>query len=270
MLDVRSVWKSNFSPWQQTFSKVICQWLEVRQICIVKLCREFLPCRVNLSGESLLYLGAAGPIYKGAVHRIIRFSVEGCKRLLWSCTRQKCLAQVDQQHCNLSHFSRAFMNLIYRPWMLLVSVNVPLQMKCWKTDKHAFVCRWAYPVKCSNVVLADNKETVLEVHVEYDRSKSTKPKVCTWLNFSISTVVLKVISFTSLLWLDFSLRFSLIFGFVQGVIHWVAEPSPGVEPLKVEARLFDKLFRSEVCSFILLDVLHIWTVWVVSLSWIQN
>jgi glutaminyl-tRNA synthetase len=41
------------------------------------------------------------------------------------------------------------------------------------------------------------------------------------------------------------LRFSLIFGFGQGVIHWVAEPSPGVEPLKVEVRLFDKLFRSE-------------------------
>jgi glutaminyl-tRNA synthetase len=98
------------------------------------------------------------------------------------------------------------MNLIYRLWILLVSVNVHLQMKCWKTDKHAFVCRWAYPVKCSNVVLADDKETVLEVHVEYDRSKSTKPK---------------------------------------GVIHWVAEPSPGVEPLKVEVRLFDKLFRSE-------------------------
>lgn len=162
------------------------------------------------------------------------------------------------------------MNLIYRLWILLVSVNVPLQMKCWKTDKHAFVCRWAYPVKCSNVVLADNKETVLEVHVEYDRSKSTKPKVCTWLDLSISTVVQKVISFTSLLWPDFSLRFSLIFGFVQGVIHWVAEPSPGVEPLKVEVRLFDKLFKSEVCDFILLDMLHIWTVQVVSLAWIQN
>jgi hypothetical protein len=91
------------------------QWLEVRQICIVKLCRELLPCRVNLSGESLLYLGAAGPIYKGAVHRIIRFSVEGCKRLLWSCTRQKCLAQVDLLLHNLSHFSRAFINLILDP-----------------------------------------------------------------------------------------------------------------------------------------------------------
>jgi hypothetical protein len=32
-------------------------------------------------------------------------------------------------------------------------------------------------VKCTNVILADDKETVMEVHVEYDRTKSTKPKV---------------------------------------------------------------------------------------------
>ncbi|KAI3665864.1 hypothetical protein L6452_44499 [Arctium lappa] len=30
-----------------------------------------------------------------------------------------------------------------------------------------------------------------------------------------------------------------------GVLHWVAEPSPGIDPLKVEVRLFDKLFLSE-------------------------
>jgi len=35
---------------------------------------------------------------------------------------------------------------------------------------------------------------------------------------------------------------------LQGVIHWVAEPSPGVEPLKVEVRHYDKLFKSEVWS----------------------
>ncbi|GAV69497.1 LOW QUALITY PROTEIN: tRNA-synt_1c_C domain-containing protein, partial [Cephalotus follicularis] len=28
----------------------------------------------------------------------------------------------------------------------------------------------------------------------------------------------------------------------QGVLHWVAEPSPGFDPLKVEVRLFDRLF----------------------------
>lgn len=37
--------------------------------------------------------------------------------------------------------------------------------------------RWAYPIKCTNVVLADDKKTVLELHVEYDREKRTKPKV---------------------------------------------------------------------------------------------
>ena len=33
---------------------------------------------------------------------------------------------------------------------------------------------------------------------------------------------------------------------LQGVIHWVAEPTPGVEPVKVEIRQFDRLFKSEV------------------------
>ncbi|KAF5727743.1 hypothetical protein HS088_TW22G01440 [Tripterygium wilfordii] len=32
---------------------------------------------------------------------------------------------------------------------------------------------------------------------------------------------------------------------VLGVLHWVAEPSPGSDPLKVEVRLFEKLFNSE-------------------------
>ncbi|KAF3606325.1 hypothetical protein DY000_02046556, partial [Brassica cretica] len=33
--------------------------------------------------------------------------------------------------------------------------------------------------------------------------------------------------------------------FLQGVLHWVAESSPGKEPIKVEVRLFEKLFNSE-------------------------
>lgn len=43
----------------------------------------------------------------------------------------------------------------------------------------------------------------------------------------------------------------------QGVLHWVAEPSPGVNPLRVEVRLFDKLFNSEVvyCEFPVLSLL---------------
>ncbi|KAL0430153.1 UNVERIFIED_CONTAM: Glutamine--tRNA ligase, cytoplasmic [Sesamum radiatum] len=60
--------------------------------------------------------------------------------------------------------------------------------------------------KCTEVIFGDDKETILEIHAEYDPSKKTKPK---------------------------------------GVLHWVAEASPGVNPLKVEVRLFDKLFLSE-------------------------
>ncbi|XP_022725291.1 glutamine--tRNA ligase, cytoplasmic-like isoform X1 [Durio zibethinus] len=66
--------------------------------------------------------------------------------------------------------------------------------------------RYAFPIKCTDVVLADDNETVLEIRAEYDPSKKSKPK---------------------------------------GVLHWVAEPFPGADPLKVEVRLFEKLFNSE-------------------------
>ncbi|XP_038900996.1 glutamine--tRNA ligase-like isoform X3 [Benincasa hispida] len=66
--------------------------------------------------------------------------------------------------------------------------------------------RYAYPIKCTDVILADDNETVLEIRAEYDASKKSKPK---------------------------------------GVLHWVAQPSPEVNPLSVEVRLFDKLFLSE-------------------------
>ncbi|KAL8531712.1 hypothetical protein ACS0TY_008344 [Phlomoides rotata] len=66
--------------------------------------------------------------------------------------------------------------------------------------------RYAFPIKCTKVISGEDNESILEVHAEYDPSKNTKPK---------------------------------------GVLHWVAESSPGVNPLKVEIRLFDKLFLSE-------------------------
>ncbi|GAB4828854.1 Glutamine--tRNA ligase, cytoplasmic [Ancistrocladus abbreviatus] len=65
--------------------------------------------------------------------------------------------------------------------------------------------KYAYPIKCTDVIFGDDKETILEIRAEYDPKKLTKPKV----------------------------------------LHWVSEPSPGVDPLKVEVRLFDKLFLSE-------------------------
>ncbi|XP_020097923.1 glutamine--tRNA ligase isoform X2 [Ananas comosus] len=66
--------------------------------------------------------------------------------------------------------------------------------------------RYAFPIKCTDVIYGDDENSVIEIHAEYDFLKKTKPK---------------------------------------GVLHWVAQPSPGVEPLKVEVRLFEKLFLSE-------------------------
>lgn len=66
--------------------------------------------------------------------------------------------------------------------------------------------RYAFPIKCTDVVRSSDNKTVLEIRAEYDPSKKSKPK---------------------------------------GVLHWVSEPSPGVDPLKIEVRLFDKLFKSE-------------------------
>ncbi|RXH79300.1 hypothetical protein DVH24_040447 [Malus domestica] len=62
--------------------------------------------------------------------------------------------------------------------------------------------RYAFPIKCTDVILADDEETVLEIRAEYDPTKKTKPK---------------------------------------GVLHWVSEPSPGVDPLKNPAELEDWL-----------------------------
>ncbi|PWA40840.1 glutamine-tRNA ligase, putative / glutaminyl-tRNA synthetase, putative / GlnRS [Artemisia annua] len=74
--------------------------------------------------------------------------------------------------------------------------------------------RHAFPIKYTNMVHSEDKTSVVEIHAEYDPEKNTKPKASQ--------------SQTGI-----------------GVLHWVAEPSPGVDPLKVEVRLFDKLFKSE-------------------------
>lgn len=37
--------------------------------------------------------------------------------------------------------------------------------------------RYAFPIKCTEVILGDDNETVREIRAEYDPSKKTKPKV---------------------------------------------------------------------------------------------
>lgn len=88
---------------------------------------------------------------------------------------------------------------------------------------------------------------------------------------------------------NFSYSMCLFAFQLQGVLHWVGEPSPGVEPLKVEVRLFDKLFLSEVghysffelpfykllnvsdsfiiASRILLSLMTGLVIWIPSLKW---
>ncbi|KAH7657425.1 Glutamine-tRNA synthetase protein [Dioscorea alata] len=66
--------------------------------------------------------------------------------------------------------------------------------------------RYAFPIKCTNVIYEKDTENIIEIHAEYDPERKAKPK---------------------------------------GVLHWVAQPSSGVEPLKVEVRLFEKLFLSQ-------------------------
>ncbi|GJU18409.1 glutamine--tRNA ligase-like protein [Tanacetum coccineum] len=40
--------------------------------------------------------------------------------------------------------------------------------------------RYAFPIKCTEVVLFEDKMTVVELHVEYDQLKKTKPKAKSW------------------------------------------------------------------------------------------
>ena len=64
--------------------------------------------------------------------------------------------------------------------------------------------RYAYPITCTNVMRSPSGE-VMELHCTYDASRSSKPK---------------------------------------GVLHWVAEPSPGTAPQKADFRLYTELFKT--------------------------
>ncbi|KAK8579476.1 hypothetical protein V6N12_069801 [Hibiscus sabdariffa] len=43
--------------------------------------------------------------------------------------------------------------------------------------------RYAFPIKCTDVIFSDDKETVLEIRAEYDPSKKSKPKVLICFNY---------------------------------------------------------------------------------------
>lgn len=61
-----------------------------------------------------------------------------------------------------------------------------MQFSCsFNTESLFFECRYAFPIKCTDVVVGDDKETILEIRAEYDSSKKTKPKVTLKLSFSL-------------------------------------------------------------------------------------
>ena len=101
--------------------------------------------------------------------------------------------------------------------------------------------RYAFPIKCTNVIYEKDTENVIEIHAEYDPERKAKPKVWIWqadncLDKDMSSY-----------YCDWELlRDQAPFFEMQGVLHWVSQPSSGVEPLKVEVRLFEKLFLSQV------------------------
>lgn len=64
--------------------------------------------------------------------------------------------------------------------------------------------------------------------------------------------------------------FWIHFHVLQGVLHWVARPSVGVDPLNVEVRLFDKLFLSEVRTHLYVQYTSPWTLGSFYISILSN
>jgi glutaminyl-tRNA synthetase len=44
------------------------------------------------------------------------------------------------------------------------------------------ITRYAFPIKCTEVIYGDNSDEIIEIRAEYDPSKASKPKVTGHLN----------------------------------------------------------------------------------------
>ena len=70
-------------------------------------------------------------------------------------------------------------------------------------------CRYAYPITCTGFTTDPASGRVLEVQATYDPDYAAKGKP------------------------------------PKGVLNWVGQPAPGQEPPRLEARLYDVLFKSQ-------------------------
>ena len=71
-------------------------------------------------------------------------------------------------------------NVTWSRWVLLVLCIVPCEGNQSDRLMNCISYRYAFPVKCIDVIYAEDQLTVVELHVEYDPLKSTKPKVVKW------------------------------------------------------------------------------------------
>ncbi|CDY36108.1 BnaA08g19400D [Brassica napus] len=112
-----------------------------------------------------------------------------------ACAKWCIYPTYDFTHCTVDSLENITHSAVY----------CVLTFKCYYglAPGKSVLLRYGFPIKCTNVVFADDNETIREIHAEYDPEKKTKPK---------------------------------------GVLHWVAESSPGKEPIKIEnpAKLNDK------------------------------
>jgi hypothetical protein len=99
-------------------------------------------------------------------------------------------------------YSGMYVTSSYLPIRLSRDVLHTRNPFCW--------CRYAFPIKCTEVILDDDKETVLEIRAEYDASKTTKPKVlllcwisCLNLNFFFCTTKLNWCLLVSIFFMDY-------------------------------------------------------------------
>lgn len=54
------------------------------------------------------------------------------------------------------------------------------------------IARYAFPIKCTEVIHGDNPDDIVEIRAEYDPSKTSKPKVTGRLNLYVSNLKILV------------------------------------------------------------------------------
>lgn len=79
----------------------------------------------------------------------------------------------SKDYYGLAPGKSVLLRFVYRKFLS----SVRLSRSGLHTENTFCSCRYAFPIKCTEVILADDKENVLEIRAEYDPSKKTKPKV---------------------------------------------------------------------------------------------